>query len=577
MKPILRFLKHYKLECVLAPTFKLLEACFDLMVPLVVQAIVDNGIANGDRQYVVKMCLLLVALGIVGLASSLTAQFFAAKASVGMATRMRHALFAHLGGFSYSETDKIGTSSMITRMTSDVNQLQSGVNMTLRLFLRSPIIVFGAMIMAFLINSKIALTFVVVIPILSIIVFGIILAGIPLYRKVQSRLDRVTALTRESLNGVRVIRAFNKENDEIAEFEKANESHTKIQNFTGRITALMNPLTYVVVNLGIIAIIYFSAPYINGGVMLQGGLIAMYNYMSQILVELVKLANTIFLVTKALACGKRVQAVFDTPTGMFSTGNIEATGDENLPVVEFDNVAMTYHGAVAPSVSGVNFKAYRGMTVGVIGGTGCGKTTLVNMIPRFYDATSGTVNFMGRNVSDYNLTFLRSQIGVVPQKAVLFKGSVRSNLCWGKPDATDEELWEALEVAQAADFVREKDGGLDAKVEQKGKNFSGGQRQRLCIARAVVSKSPVLIFDDSASALDFATESKLRSAIKNLSYSPCIFIISQRTSSIAHSDLILVLDDGQVVGSGKHEELLENCEIYREIYDSQFKGGEANV
>ncbi len=576
MKPILRFLRKYKLECIIAPLFKLLEACFDLMVPLVVQSIIDKGIANGNTSHVVKMCLVLVALGIIGLTCAVIAQYFAAKAAVGMATGMRHSLFAHLGRFSYSETDKLGTSSMITRMTSDINQLQSGVNMTLRLFLRSPIIVFGAMIMAFFVNRDIALVFVVVIPVLAIIVFSIILAGIPLYKKVQQKLDNVTSRTRESLSGVRVIRAFNKESEEIESFETANREHTKIQNFTGRITALMNPLTYVVVNLGIIAIIYFSAPEVNSGDMSQGELVAMYNYMTQILVELVKLANTIFLVTKALACSKRIQAVFDTPVGMNVSENPTTEGDKNSPTVEFEDVALTYASAAAPSVSGVNFKAYRGMTVGIIGGTGCGKTTLVNMIPRFYDATEGQVKFMGREVSEYDLEFLRSQIGIVPQKAVLFKGTVRSNLCWGKEDATDEELWRALEIAQAADFVREKNGGLDAKVEQKGRNFSGGQRQRLCIARAIVSKSPVLILDDSASALDFATEAKLRHEIKNLDYAPCVFIISQRTSSISHADLILVLDDGVVVGQGKHNELLESCTVYREIYESQFKGGKSN-
>ena len=576
MKPVLRFLRKYKLECIIAPLFKLLEACFDLMVPLVVQSIIDKGIANSDNSHIVKMCLVLVALGVIGLTCAVIAQYFAAKAAVGMATGMRHALFAHLGRFSYSETDKLGTSSMITRMTSDINQLQSGVNMSLRLFLRSPIIVFGAMIMAFFVNRKIALVFVVVIPVLAVIVFSIILAGIPLYRKVQSKLDKVTSHTRESLSGVRVIRAFNKESEEIEGFEAANREHTKIQNFTGRITALMNPLTYVVVNLGIIAIIYFSAPTVNSGDMSQGELVAMYNYMTQILVELVKLANTIFLVTKALACGKRIQSVFDTPTGMNMSDKPITEGDENSPTVEFENVALTYASASAPSVSGVNFKAYRGMTVGIIGGTGCGKTTLVNMIPRFYDATEGQVRFMGREVSEYNLEFLRSQIGIVPQKAVLFKGTVRSNLCWGKEDATDEELWAALEIAQAADFIRDKDGKLDAKVEQKGRNFSGGQRQRLCIARAIVSKSPVLILDDSASALDFATEARLRHQIMNLDYDPCVFIISQRTSSISHADLILVLDDGVVVSQGKHDELLRDCTVYREIYESQFKGGESN-
>ncbi len=573
MKTVLRFLKKYKIECVIAPLFKLLEACFDLMVPLVVKSIIDNGISNGDQSHIIKMCLVLVALGIIGLICAVIAQYFAAKAAVGMATGMRHSLFAHLGNFSYSETDKLGTSSMITRMTSDVNQLQSGVNMTLRLFLRSPIIVFGAMIMAFFVNKEIALVFVVVIPVLAIIVFGIILAGIPLYKKVQQKLDNVTSRTRESLSGVRVIRAFNKENEEIEGFETANREHTKIQNFTGRITALMNPLAYVVVNLGIIAIIYFSAPAVNSGNMSQGELVAMYNYMTQILVELVKLANTIFLVTKALACSKRIQAVFDTPVGMNMSDNPTTEGEKNSPVVEFENAALTYSSASAPSVSGVNFKAQRGMTVGIIGGTGSGKTTLVNMIPRFYDATEGQVKYMGREVSEYDLEFLRSQIGVVPQKAVLFKGTVRSNLCWGKENATDEELWKSLEIAQAADFVREKNGALDAKVEQKGRNFSGGQRQRLCIARAIVSKAPVLILDDSASALDFATEARLRHEIKNLDYNPCIFIISQRTSSISHADLILVLDDGVVVGQGKHDELLRDCAVYREIYESQFKGG----
>lgn len=576
MKVILRFLRKYKLECVIAPLFKLLEACFDLMVPLVVRSIVDKGIANGDTSYILKMCLVLVALGIIGLVCAVIAQYFAAKAAVGMATGMRHSLFSHLGRFSYSETDKLGTSSMITRMTSDVNQLQSGVNMSLRLFLRSPIIVFGAMIMAFFVNPDIALVFVVVIPVLSVIVFGVILAGIPLYRRVQSRLDRVTSLTRENLSGVRVIRAFNKESEEISEFETANGEHTKIQNFTGRITALMNPLTYVVVNLGIIAIIYFSAPAVNTGNMSQGELIAMYNYMTQILVELVKLANTIFLVTKALACARRIEAVFDTPTGMNIADDPTTEGVENSPAVEFEGAALTYSSASAPSVSGVNFKAQNGMTVGIIGGTGSGKTSLVNLIPRFYDATEGVVRFMGRDVREYDLEFLRTQIAVVPQKAVLFKGTVRSNLCWGRENATDDELWAALDIAQAADFIREKDGGLDARVEQKGRNFSGGQRQRLCIARAIVSKAPVLILDDSASALDFATEAKLRHAILNLDYNPCVFIISQRTSSISHADIILVLDDGAVVGQGTHEELLHGCDVYREIYESQFKGGEAN-
>ncbi|MBE6547408.1 MAG: ABC transporter ATP-binding protein [Ruminococcaceae bacterium] len=577
MKLVLRFLKKYKLECIIAPLFKLLEACFDLMVPLVVRSIIDVGIANGDKTYIIQRCLILVALGIIGLVCAIIAQYFAAKAAVGMATGLRHSLFEHLGRFSYSNTDNMGTSSMITRMTSDVNQLQSGVNMTLRLFLRSPIIVFGAMIMAFFVDPDIAWIFVLVIPVLSVIVFGIILAGIPLYKKVQSKLDTVTSKTRETLSGVRVIRAFNKEQDEIRDFEDANVEHTRLQNFTGKITSLMNPLTYVIVNLGIIAIIYFSAPAVNSGEMSRGGVVAVYNYMTQILVELVKLANTIFLVTKALACARRVQSVFDTPVADESEKSFDIRGDENAPVVEFKNASLTYTSASAPSVSGVSFSAYKGMTVGIIGSTGSGKTTLVNMIPRFYDATEGEVRFKGLSVTEYDTEFLRSQIAIVPQKAVLFKGTVRSNLCWGKPDATDDELWDALRIAQAADFVADKDGGLDAKVEQKGRNFSGGQRQRLCIARAIVSKSPVLILDDSASALDFATEAKLRHAIRELDYNPCVFIISQRTSSIAHADLTLVLEDGEVVGIGKHSELLESCDVYREIYQSQFKGGDANV
>lgn len=576
MRMILRFLKKYKLECVIAPLFKLLEACFDLMVPIVVKSIIDRGIANGDTPFIIQRCLVLVLLGIIGLLCAVTAQYFAAKAAVGMATSMRHSLFDHLGKFSYSETDRLGTSSMITRMTSDVNQLQSGVNMTLRLFLRSPIIVFGAMIMSFFVNDDVAWTFVVVIPVLSVIVFTIILAGIPLYRRVQSRLDKVTSQTRETLSGVRVIRAFNKEREEITAFEQTNSEHNKIQNFTARITALMNPLTYVVVNLGIIAIIYFSAPAINTGDMSQGDLVAMYNYMTQILVELVKLANTIFLVTKALACARRISSVLDTPNSMSTSDSPVTEGIGNAPVVAFKGASLTYQGASEPSVSGVDLEAYKGMTVGIIGGTGSGKTSLVNMIPRFYDATEGEVCFMGRSVKDYQLDFLRTHIGIVPQKTVLFKGTVRSNLLWGKPDATDDELWEALRIAQADTFVRAKEGGLDATVEQKGRNFSGGQRQRLCIARAVISRAPLLILDDSASALDFATEARLRHEISSLDYDPCVFIISQRTSSISHADIIIVLDDGAVVGKGTHDELLRDCTVYREIYLSQFKGGESN-
>ncbi len=573
MKPVLRFLKKYKLECFMAPLFKLLEACFDLLVPIVVKYIMDIGIKQRDTSYVINGCLILAALGIIGLICALVAQYFAAKAAVGTATGLRHALFAHLQGFSYTESDKLGKSSMITRMTSDINQLQNGVNMTLRLFLRSPIIVFGAMIMAYFISPESLATFSITIAVLAVIVFTIILAGIPLYKKVQSKLDRVTGSVRENLSGVRVIRAFNNEKSEIAGFMLANNEHTDAHNFTGKITSLMNPLTYVTVNIGIIAVIYVSSAEINVGNMTQGDLFALYNYMSQILVELVKLANTILLITKAVACGHRIQSVLDTPTGM----KVERAecGSDSPYAVEFNNVTLQYSGAGAPSLEGIDFKVERGSTVGIIGGTGCGKTSLVNMIPRFYDASCGEVKVFGRNVKQYEPADLREQIGIVPQRAVLFKGTVRSNLAWGKADATDEEMWQALEIAQAKEFVEDKEGGLDAVVEQKGRNFSGGQRQRLTIARAIISRAPIIILDDSASALDFATEAKLRQSLRRLDYAPTVFIISQRTSSISHADKIVVLDDGEAVGIGTHQELLEDCPVYKEIYDSQFKGGKA--
>ncbi len=558
----------------MAPFFKLLEACFDLFVPIVVKSIMDVGIKNRDTSYIVNGCLILVALGVIGLTCAIIAQYFAAKAAIGTSTGLRHILFSHLQGLSYTESDKLGRSSMITRMTSDINQVQTGVNMTLRLFLRSPIIVFGAMIMAFVITPMSLPTFSIVIAVLAVIVFTIILAGIPLYKKVQSRLDDVTGSVRENLSGVRVIRAFNKESDEISEFMGKNNTHTDIQNFAGKISALMNPMTYVTVNIGIIAVVYLSATEINAGNMTQGDLFALYNYMSQILIELVKLANTVFTITKAVACGKRVQAVLDTPAGM-TIKESSTELDENSPAVEFCNVSLTYSGASAPSLENIDFKAERGSTVGIIGGTGCGKTSLINMIPRFYDASEGEVKVFGKNVSEYDTAALREKIGIVPQKAVLFKGTIRSNLLWGKPDASDDELWQALSVAQASDFVKEKDGMLDAPVEQFGRNFSGGQRQRLTIARAIVSRSPIIILDDSASALDFATEAKLRQALKTLDYDPTVFIISQRTSSISHADKIVVLDDGEAVGIGTHDTLLESCSVYREIYDSQFKGGEA--
>ncbi len=572
MKPIWRFLRKYKLECVMAPLFKLLEACFDLLVPIVVKSIMDVGIKNRDTSYVLYGCLILVALGIIGLLCAIVAQYFAARAAVGTSAGLRRELFAHLSRLSYTESDRLGRASMITRMTSDINQVQNGVNLTLRLFLRSPIIVFGSLIMAAVITPVSVPVFSSVIGVLAIIVFTIILAGIPLYKRVQSRLDSVTGKTRQTLTGARVVRAFNKQEGEKREFAEANNAHTDVQNFTGKISALMNPLTYVTVNIGIIFILYISSAEIHVGNMTQGDLFALYNYMSQILVELVKMANTIFTMTKAVACGHRIQAVFDIPAGMENGGEKEVCAD--APAVEFKSVSLTYHGAGAPSLENIDFSAERGSIVGIIGGTGSGKSSLINMIPRFYEASEGEVFVLGRAVADYDLDTLRESIAIVPQKAVLFKGTVRSNLLWGKGDASDEEMWEALRLAEAADFVREK-GGLDAVVEQLGRNFSGGQRQRLTIARALIRRAPIIILDDSASALDFATEAKLRHAIRSLDYDPTVFIISQRTSSIAHADKIVVLDSGEAVGIGTHAELLESCSVYREIYDSQFKGGEA--
>ena len=579
MKTVLKYLKKYKLECFMAPLFKLLEACFDLFVPVVVKMIMDVGIKNNDTSYIIHGCLVLVALGIIGLTCSIIAQYFAARAAVGTSTGLRHTLFAHLQGLSYSNADKLGKSSMITRMTSDINQVQNGVNMFLRLFLRSPIIVFGAMIMAYVIdfaddgNIGVAHTFAVIIPALAVVVFTVILAGAPLFRKVQGKLDRVTGKTRENLNGVRVIRAFSKEQNEIDEFSRANHEHTKGQRRAGMLTALMNPMTYVIVNIGIIAVVYFSSIEINTGSMTQGDLFAMYNYMSQILVELVKLANTIVLMTKSIACANRIQSVLDIPTGMEVVSG-DGTIEENSPAVEFKNVTLNYSGEGEATLENIDITVKAGETVGIIGSTGSGKTSLVNMIPRFYDASEGEVRVFGKNVKEYDLEALREKVAVVPQKAVLFKGTIKSNLLWGNENATDEQLAHALRVAQAADFVSEKEGGINAPVEQLGKNLSGGQRQRLTIARAIVKNAPILILDDSASALDFATEARLRHALGQLGDDTTLFIVSQRTSSISHADKIIVLDDGKIVGLGKHEELLEGCSVYREIYDSQFKGGD---
>lgn len=568
MKSILKYLKGYKAECFFAPFFKLLEACFDLFVPLVVKSIIDVGIQSGDKSYIYSRIAILVALGVIGLTCAICAQYFAARAAVGTSTALRACLFSHLGGLSYSQTDRIGTSTMVTRMTSDINQVQTGVNMTLRLFLRSPIIVFGAMIMAFTVNKRAASVFCILIPVLSVIVFSIILAGIPIYKKVQSRLDKVTSLTRENLSGVRVIRAFNLEDNQKNDFAKANRTHTNMQKFAGKISGLMNPLTYVAVNIGIIALISISAGQIDDGNMTQGELVAVYNYMTQILVELVKLATTIFTVTKAVASANRIQSVLDMPIGREVKVDCEASDNSDV-AVEFKNVSMIYSGGGAPSLAGISFMAKKGETIGIIGGTGSGKTTLVNLIPAFYTASEGSVKVLGRDVLSYNDDELRALIGIVPQKSVLFAGTVRENLSWGKDNATDEELWSALEIAEAADFVREK-GGLDIKVEQKGRNFSGGQRQRLCIARAIVRRAPILILDDSSSALDFATDARMRKSISRLDYKPTVFIISQRSSSIAHADKILVLDDGVLESIGTHTELLTKSEVYREIYESQF-------
>ena len=569
MKKLLVYLKGYEKETVLAPLFKMLEALFELFVPLVMAAVIDTGIARGDRGYIVRMCLLLIALGIIGLVCSITAQFFAARAATGFSTRLRHALFSHIQGLSYTEMDTVGMSTLITRMTSDINQVQSGVNLVLRLFLRSPFIVFGAMIMAFTVDTKAAWIFVVTIPLLSIVVFGIMLWTMPLYKRVQAALDSVLRLTRENLSGVRVIRAFNKEKEEQAHFQEQNEKLTGLQKFVGRISGLMNPITYVIVNGAIVVLLYTGALRVDGGVLTQGAVVALVNYMSQILVELVKLANLIITVTKAIACGNRIQGVFEVENSL-RPGAYTGQGNQ-IHSVEFDRVGLTYAGASNESLTDISFRAVTGETVGVIGGTGSGKTSLVNLIPRFYDATRGAVLYDGKDVKEYDPQALRKKIGIVPQKAVLFAGTIADNLRWGKPDATEEEMWEALTIAQAKEFVEKKDGKLSAVVAQGGKNLSGGQRQRLTIARALIRRPEVLILDDSASALDFATDAALRRAIAGMKERPITFIVSQRTSSILHADRIVVLDDGEIAGIGTHEQLLSCCPVYQEIYDSQFR------
>ena len=573
MKRLLVYLKDYRKESILGPLFKLLEASFELLVPLVMAAIIDKGIANRDTGYVIRMCLVMVALGIIGLICSVTAQYFAAKAAVGFATGVRHALFSHIQKLSYTEIDTLGTSTMMTRMTSDVNQAQSGVNMTLRLFLRSPFIVFGAMIMAFTINVRAAMIFVVTIPLLSIVVFGIMLITMPLYKKVQAGLDKVLGTTRENLTGVRVLRAFNKEEEERERFSERNESLTKMQIFAGRISALMNPITYVIINGAVAVLIWTGAIQVDSGIITQGEVVALVNYMSQILVELIKLANLIITITKALACAGRIAAVLETEPDMTASAPEEWKADQDTGLrgtVEFSHASLIYKNAGAESLTDVNFRAERGQTIGVIGGTGSGKTSLINLIPRFYDVSDGAVLVDGVNVKDYPFEVLREKIGVVPQKAVLFKGTIAENLRWGKKDADEKEMWEALELSQAKEFLEKKEGGLDWSVAQGGRNLSGGQRQRLTIARALVKKPEILILDDSASALDFATDARLRKAIRGMKEKLTVFIVSQRASSIQYADQIVVLDDGAVVGIGTHEELLESCGVYQEIYYSQF-------
>ncbi len=575
MKKLLVYLKNYKKECVLAPLFKMLEASFELIVPLVVSAIIDVGIVKRDQNFILQMCLVMVALGLIGLVCSVTAQFFAAKAAAGFGTIVRHALFAHIQTFSFSEIDKAGTATLITRMTSDINQTQSGVNMVLRLFLRSPFIVFGAMVMAFTIDVKAALIFAAAIPLLSLVVFGIMAVSIPLYRKVQERLDKVLGITRENLTGARVIRAFHKEEEEKSRFEERLENLTFMQNHVGKISAFLNPVTFVIINGATIVLLYTGAVQVNVGNLTQGEVVALVNYMSQILVELIKLANLIITITKAAACGNRISSVLEMESSMpierEGKKDAETENIRGCAMVQFSHVGMKYQGAGAESLSDIDFTVEKGETVGIIGGTGSGKTTLVHLIPRFYDVTAGEVLIQGKSVKEYSLEELRQKVGIVMQKAVLFQGTIRDNLCWGKADATDEELYQALETAQAKEVVEGKEGKLDAPVEQGGKNFSGGQRQRLTIARALVRRPEILILDDSASALDYATDARLRKAIRAMEGNPTVFIVSQRTSSIQHADKIIVLDDGEIAGMGTHEELLDHCLVYREIHESQYK------
>ncbi len=585
MKKILYFLKDYRKESILAPLFKMLEAIFELIIPLVMAAIIDVGIAGSDKSYVIRMCMVMTGLGIIGLVCSITAQFFAAKAAVGMASRLRHAVFSHIQNLSFSRIDQTGTSTLITRMTSDINQVQSGINLFLRLFLRSPFIVFGAMVMAFTVDVKAAFIFVVTIPLLSLVVFGVMCVSIPLYKKVQSGLDEVLTLVRENLTGVRVIRAFHKEEEEIHNFNEKNQMLNEYQQYVGRISALTNPVTYIIINAATLVLIWTGAVRVDTGYITQGEVVALVNYMSQILVELIKLANLIVSVTKAAASGRRVAEVLDIEEGLpetdltfdEKTGKIKSEQNINgVPKVAFHGVSMSYHGSGEYAVKGIDFQAAAGQTIGIIGGTGSGKSTIVNLIPRFYDVTEGAVTVDGKDVRAYDITELRRKIGVVMQKAVLFKGTIRENLKWGCEDADDARLQEAVEAAQAADVIQAKELGLDEPVEQGGKNLSGGQRQRLTIARALVRRPEILILDDSASALDFATDAKLRASLRELDYKPTIFIVSQRTSSVQAADCILVLDDGELAGMGTHDQLLETCSVYQEIYASQFRAEPAS-
>lgn len=578
MRKLLIYIRDYKLESILGPLFKLLEASLDLIVPLVMAYIIDKGIGSGDKGLILRLCLLLVGLGFVGLTFSITAQFFAAKASVGFIKQVKHAIFAHIQKLSFSDIDRVGSNTLITRLTSDMNQIQTGVNLTLRLFLRSPFIVIGAMIMAFMIDVEIGFIFVITILVLSLVVFGVMYWCIPKYKEVQTALDKVLGKTRENLTGVRVIRAFCKEDEEIREFENSNKFLTDLSKKVGAVSALMNPLTYVIINIGIAVLIYKGAIRVEAGALTKGQIVALYNYMSQILVELVKFANMFLNITRSIACGNRVYSILEIEPGM-KEGNAMAlkAADENGDnIVEFDNVSLNYNGRISSdreenALNNINFTVKKGETVGIIGGTGSGKTSLISLIPRFYDVSTGEVRIKGRNVKDYSFKELRKTVAVVLQKASLFKGSIRDNIRWGNEAATDDEIMEAVRIAQAEDVVNSKEGRLDFVIEQEGRNLSGGQKQRLSIARALIGKPEILILDDSSSALDYATDLALRKAINALNYKPTVFIVSQRTSSIMQADKIIVLDDGEMVGLGKHEELLATCEVYREIYNSQYK------